>query len=166
MTHPFLSLGAPLLLSVAFLAAPASAQDATMKQCGEKWQAAKAAGTASGTTWPKFLSECRAKTAAADTKPMAAAPAAETRPATTAPAPKSTDAKSAEAKAPAPQPTGAIVFPTSVPAKFATLSAGRGRQKACSEQFQANKSSNANGGLKWIEKGGGYWSLCNAKLKG
>jgi hypothetical protein len=32
--------------------------------------------------------------------------------------------------------------------------------------YQANKATNANGGLKWIQKGGGYWSECNKRLKG
>jgi hypothetical protein len=30
----------------------------------------------------------------------------------------------------------------------------------------ANKATNANGGLRWIERGGGYWSECNRHLKG
>lgn len=30
---------------------------------------------------------------------------------------------------------------------------------------QANKASNGNGGLRWIEKGGGYYSECNKHLK-
>jgi hypothetical protein len=30
----------------------------------------------------------------------------------------------------------------------------------------ANKAANANGGLKWIQKGGGYYSECNKQLKG
>jgi hypothetical protein len=29
-----------------------------------------------------------------------------------------------------------------------------------------NKATNANGGLKWIQKGGGYYSECNKQLKG
>ncbi|MDB5648534.1 MAG: hypothetical protein JWL62_54, partial [Hyphomicrobiales bacterium] len=66
----------------------------------------------------------------------------------------------------APQPTGNIVFPTAVSAKYSTLPVGRARLKTCSDQYQANKTANANGGLKWIEKGGGYWSLCNSKIKG
>jgi hypothetical protein len=28
-----------------------------------------------------------------------------------------------------------------------------------------NKASNGNGGLKWIQKGGGYYSECNKRLK-
>ena len=31
--------------------------------------------------------------------------------------------------------------------------------------YQANKATNANGGLKWMQKGGGYWSECNKYLK-
>ena len=33
------------------------------------------------------------------------------------------------------------------------------------DQYKANKATGGNGGLKWIEKGGGYYSQCNAKLK-
>ena len=36
----------------------------------------------------------------------------------------------------------------------------------CADQFTANKATNANGGLKWIEKGGGYYSECVSRLKG
>jgi hypothetical protein len=36
----------------------------------------------------------------------------------------------------------------------------------CLDQYNANKASNGNGGTKWIEKGGGYYSECNKKLKG
>ena len=130
-----------------------------MKACGEKWQAAKAAGTTGGTTWPKFLAECRS--GAAKTQPAAA-----TSSTSAATAAKAEPAKAAAAaKPPAPQPTGSIVFPNEVSPKFSSLSAGRARRKTCSEQYQANKTNNANGGLKWLEKGGGYWSLCNAKLK-
>jgi hypothetical protein len=36
----------------------------------------------------------------------------------------------------------------------------------CVDQYNANKAGNANGGLKWIQKGGGYYSECTKKLKG
>ncbi len=36
----------------------------------------------------------------------------------------------------------------------------------CLDQYKANKASNGNGGLKWIQKGGGYYSECNKRLKG
>ncbi len=34
------------------------------------------------------------------------------------------------------------------------------------DQYNANKANNTNGGLKWIEKGSGYYSECNKRLKG
>ena len=34
------------------------------------------------------------------------------------------------------------------------------------DQYKANKATNANGGLKWLQKGGGYYSQCVKKLKG
>jgi hypothetical protein len=138
-------------------AAPAAAQDMSMKECGEKWQAAKASGSAAGSTWPKFLAECRAgklgdgKAMSADNNKVDAKPNAKT---------------SETAKASAPQPKGKIEFPTSISPKHSSLAPSKARMKTCSEQYQANKASGSNGGLRWLEKGGGYWSLCNAKLKG
>ena len=40
------------------------------------------------------------------------------------------------------------------------------RTLTCADQFNANKASNGNGGMKWIEKGGGYYSECVVRLKG
>ncbi len=134
-------------------AALAYAQDSAMKVCGEKWQSAKAAGTTAGNNWPKFLAECRSG--------LSAAPAAKP------------DVKPASVPAKTPSqpilpsdPKGSPVLPAAVDAKFASLRPAQARQKTCSEQFQANKASDANAGLRWIQKGGGYWSLCNKKLKG
>jgi hypothetical protein len=53
-----------------------------------------------------------------------------------------------------------------VNSKYSTLSAGKARMETCLDQYKANKASNGNGDLKWIQKGGGYYSQCNAKLKG
>jgi hypothetical protein len=36
----------------------------------------------------------------------------------------------------------------------------------CLDQYKANQATNANGGLKWIQKGGGYYSECNKQLRG
>ncbi|MDB5649036.1 MAG: hypothetical protein JWL62_556 [Hyphomicrobiales bacterium] len=71
MSLNFLRGGAAVaILSAVLLGAvsgPSQAQESIMKQCGDKWQAAKAAGTTGGTTWPKFLSECRSGGGAAAT---------------------------------------------------------------------------------------------------
>jgi hypothetical protein len=63
-------------------------------------------------------------------------------------------------------PAGAAVFPTAISPKYASLKPSDGRMKTCVDQYKANKAGNANGGLKWIQKGGGYWSECSKKLKG
>ena len=58
------------------------------------------------------------------------------------------------------------VFPSAVDAKYSKEKPGRARRKTCLDQYKANKASDANGGLKWLQKGGGYYSQCAKKLKG
>ena len=58
------------------------------------------------------------------------------------------------------------VFPTGVDPKYSKETPARARLKTCSAQYKINKAKDANGGLPWIKKGGGYWSECNKKLKG
>jgi len=58
------------------------------------------------------------------------------------------------------------VFPTAIAPAYAGEKPGKARMKTCDDQYKANKATNANGGLKWIQKGGGYWSECNKRLKG
>jgi hypothetical protein len=57
------------------------------------------------------------------------------------------------------------VFPSSVSSKYSSESAGKARMHTCLDQYNANKASSGNGGLHWIQKGGGYYSQCNTKLK-
>lgn len=64
-----------------------------------------------------------------------------------------------------PIPQGHIIFPTAIFARFAQESAGRARMHTCAAQYDSNKTNNANGGLKWTQRGGGYYSLCNKRLK-
>ena len=58
------------------------------------------------------------------------------------------------------------VFPTAVDSKYSNEKPGRARRKTCLDQYKANKATSANGGLKWLQKGGGYYSQCVKKLKG
>ncbi len=51
-------------------------------------------------------------------------------------------------------------------AQYSKDTAGKQRMETCLDQYKANKANNANGGLKWIQKGGGYYSECNKHLKG
>jgi len=130
------------------------AQALTPQECSAKYQAAKTAGTLNGMKWNDFRkSQCSAEAT------PAAAPAAP------APAP-TTAAKKETAPAPAPVATGNAVFPSAVDAKYAKETAGKARMHTCVDQYNANKATGGNGGLKWIQKGGGYYSECNKRLKG
>jgi hypothetical protein len=131
--------------------APAAAL--TMKECGTKYQAAKKANTLKGQKWNDFRkAQCGDDDASEND--AAAAVADPT------PAPASAGQKPA-----APGRVKAAVFPRAVATKYSEESPGKARLKTCADQYNANKANNANGPLKWIEKGGGYWSQCNAKLK-
>lgn len=153
MFRTFILASASALAFASFTVAPASAL--TMKECSVKYQDAKKANTLKGQKWNDFRkAECGDDDAneadAAAAVPETAAPAATT------------------AAAPAAKPAGkakAAVFPRTVSQKYSNETAGRARLKTCADQYNANKAANANGELKWIEKGGGYWSQCNAKLK-
>lgn len=129
------------------------AQALSTQECSAKYQAAKSAGTLNGQKWNDFRkAECGADAAAAT---PAAAPA---------PAPREV-AKKPEAAPALPMPVGNAVFPSAVNPKYANESAGKARMHTCVDQYRANKETNANGGLKWIQKGGGYYSECNKRLK-
>ncbi|MDO9381980.1 MAG: hypothetical protein Q7T86_03865 [Hyphomicrobiaceae bacterium] len=128
--------------------ATGAASALSTKECSTKYQAAKDAGTLGGKGWQQFRKEqCGADDA----------PAVSTE-------------KSAAVKAPAEKPaaskaSGNAVFPSAIAAKFSSQTPTKQRFNTCLEQYRANKASGANGGLKWVQKGGGYYSQCNAQLK-
>ena len=135
------------------------AQALTMPECSAKYKAAQNAGTLNGQKWNDFRkAECGDAA-----KPAAAA----------AGAPASAEAKPAEAKpaaapktATAPVATGPATFPTAIDAKYSKETPSKARMHTCVDMYNANKSGTGNGGLKWIQKGGGYYSECNKRLKG
>jgi len=157
-----MNINAKILCAVAVsglaaLAVTAPAQALTTQECSAKYQAAKAAGTLGGLKWNDFRkAQCGADATAAPAATPAAAPAAPA-------APK--EAKKPEA-APVAAPSGPAIFPIGVDPKYSKESAGKARMHTCVDQYNANKATNGNGGMKWIEKGGGYYSECNKKLKG
>jgi len=154
-----------LIVAVAGAASPAAAL--TMKECSAKYKAAQAAGTLNNMKWNDFRkAECGADASAAPAATPAAAP-----PPAAAPAPAPKQAKTAPAPKPAPAPAstgnvGNAVFPSAVSSKYSSESAGKARMHTCLDQYNANKAGNGNGGLNWIQKGGGYYSECNKRLKG
>jgi hypothetical protein len=152
------------LAGFAAFAAAAPAQALTMQECSAKYKAAKDGGSLNGQKWNDFRkAECGTEAAATP----AAAPAAPAAPAAEA-KPKKEMAKEAAPAAPtlAPMATGNAVFPNALDPKYAKESAGKARMHTCVDQYNLNKAGTGNGGLKWIEKGGGYYSECNKRLKG
>src|ERR1700741_2790923 len=136
-TRTFLFAAAAI---VAALAMQSSAHALTITECSAKYKDAKAAGTLNGATWNDFRkSQC-------DLAPRKRATSAE--------GPGSTVV------------AANAVFPTAVDSKYSSEKPGRARRKTCLDQYKANKATNANGGLKWLQKGGGYYSQCVKKLKG
>src|SRR5450432_952058 len=161
MTFQAKLLCAAAMAGFVALAAAAPAQALTMQECSAKYKAAKDGGTLNGQKWNDFRkAECSADATATPAAAPAAPKAAEAKP--------KKEAKEAAPLAlpPAPAITGNAVFPNALDPKYAKESAGKARMHTCVDQYNANKTSNGNGGLKWIEKGGGYYSECNKRLKG
>lgn len=145
------------------------AQALTMKECSVKYQAARQGGTLGGMTWNQFRKaqcghEVSAAPAAAPSPAPSPAPTASPSPAPAAPA--APTRRAARPTTSAPTATGRMVFPNAVAAQYEHLAPGRARLLTCRDQYMANKATNANGGLRWIERGGGFWSECNRHLKG
>ena len=139
----------------------------SMHECSVKYRAAQTANTLNGMTWKEFRkAECGAGASAA---PTSTSTKAETAPAT---APTMNTAQPSKSTrifntAPTGGPTNTnAVFPTAVSPKYASKSAGKARMLTCLDHYEANKAGNLNGGLKWIQRGGGYYSVCNKPLKG
>jgi hypothetical protein len=121
----------------------------SMADCSAKYQAAKTANKLNGMKWNDFRkAECGAAAGDDDTVP----------------APTEATYTSEPEKPTATAPKG-VTFPKAISPKFASETPAKGRMHTCLEQYYANKDANTLGGLKWIQKGGGFYSLCNAKLK-
>lgn len=123
-----------------------SAQALTMQQCSAKYKNAQEAGQIKSMKWNQFRkAEC-----GPDADPEVL---------------KSTEAATEEPATPTTKAPSGVTFPHAIAAKYSNESAGKGRMHTCVDAYHANKDKGTLGGLKWIEKGGGYYSLCNAKLK-
>ena len=135
--------------------ASGSALALSAKECSTKYQAAKQAGTLGGQRWNDFRkAECGAD--------AAAAPAATAA----APTPSRPVSPAKPAATVAAAPTGPVSFPSAIDPKYRSETAGKARMHTCLDSYRAAKASGTLGGMRWIDKGGGYYSGCNAKLKG
>jgi hypothetical protein len=131
-----LALAAGLLFG---MAAAANAQS-VMKQCGELWQAAKAAGTTNGATWPQFLAQCRAQLSSG----------AATAALTPTPAQPQTGSLFPWQQPAAPPPTAA---PT-------TAVSNQSIMKQCGAQWQSAKAAGTTNGETWPQ----FLKECRSRL--
>ena len=136
-TRKFLFVAAAVAAVLA-MQSPASAL--TLTECSAKYKDAKAAGTLNGASWNDFRkSQCDL-----------------------APSKRSASVAGSDVTIVATN----AVFPAALDAKYSNEKPGRARRKTCLDQYKANKATNANGGMKWLQRGGGYYSQCVKKLKG
>lgn len=119
---------------------PASAEQISIKECSAKFRVAKESGNAA--KWTEFRkTECGID-------------------------PEPTRDTTGQALAATPRIiSDSVTFPPEVDQKFASETPAKQRQKTCLEAYHANKAASTLDGLRWIEKGGGYYSMCNARLK-
>jgi hypothetical protein len=133
--------------SVAVFAMTAgSASALTMKECSAKYKIAQKDGSAKDMKWNDFRkAQCGADA--------------------TAEPEVSTATNEEPAKSTVTAPAG-VKFPTAISSKYSAEKPGKARLHTCVDSYHENKTANTLNGLKWIQKGGGFYSLCNAKLKG
>lgn len=137
-------------------ALPAPAADApiahlSMADCSAKYQAAKAANTLNGQKWNDFRkTACVTDSQDAPDQADVVANFDPIEPplVSTAKAPKG------------------VKLPSIISSQYANESAGKARMHTCVDAYHVNKDNGTLNGLKWIQKGGGFYSLCNSRLKG
>jgi hypothetical protein len=134
-----------LLAAAAFTSMPLAAL--SMRECSAAYRDAQKSGTLGGMSWQDF-------------RKARCGPGAATG-AQTGPKPAPGPAPGGSAYLP-----GSAVFPSAIAPRYSDKTPGKARWQTCLDQYRLNKASNANGGLKWIQKGGGYYSECNRRLKG
>jgi hypothetical protein len=137
-----------ILASVSLLGAIAFATPSaalSMKECSAKYKAAQADGSAKDVKWNDFRKAQCGPDATAEPDVTLATEEEPAKPSMTAPK--------------------GVKFPTAVSTKYSSESPGKARMHTCVDAYHQNKDANTLNGLKWIQKGGGFYSLCNAKLK-
>lgn len=153
-----LALNATVLAVAGFGCIGFAQAETVIQQCGQQYQAAKAAGTLNGMTWNQFRSDCSAKLKA---QPAAASAPAAATPAAAAPANPLNPTPAAAPAAPASTTTAA--GSGTKPAVSAGRAAFVVRERECGTEWRANKVSllAQTPGLTWPK----YLSQCNARLK-
>lgn len=153
-------------LAGAALLAPTGASALTMEECSAKYEAAKKADTLKGMSWNDFRkAEC-----GTDAKPLAekADKSSKSEKSDKSAKSEKSDKSAKSDKSDKEESKGdpsKATYPKAVSSKYSKEKASKARMHTCLDQYNANKEKNANGGLNWIQKGGGYYSECNKRLK-
>jgi hypothetical protein len=131
-----------LLGSLAFVTPSAAL---TMKECSAKYKSAQADGSAKDVKWNDFRKAQCGPDATAEPEVTMSSGEEPAKPTMTAPS--------------------GVKFPSAISTKYSKETPGKARMHTCVDSYHENKDANSLNGLKWIQKGGGFYSLCNAKLK-
>lgn len=163
-----ISIATLAALSLAPFVLSSAANATTMAECSTKYKAAQTAGTLNGMKWNDFRkAQCGSDSAAAAMTPASTKMAAKKPSAMSTsqePTADNTENVPEPAKTTAKAPKG-VVFPSKVDTKYSTETAGKARMHTCLDQYKADKADNSLNDLAWIQKGGGFYSICNSKLK-
>ena len=181
---------ASMQLKTVNVAPTADAAGPSIEECSVRYQSAKAANTLGNLTWNEFRKAgCPAngaateavfpKEAAAQTAPAAGAKVSERECSARYRAAKdagilgeltwnqfrkggcpTTTANAAGSM----MTTMGSIFPIGIAPKYAAMHAGKARRRTCLDQYRANKAAGITQ-ARWTEKGGGYYSECNKRLK-
>lgn len=140
------------VLCAALAAAPALAAEPadnptrplSFKACGAQYRAAKADGTLNGRKWLDYRRDvCRI------TAPFYRPAAAVVR----------SEAVRSEA-------VRRLEFPAALASEFSGETPWKARMRTCLKSYREAKQAGTLYGVRWVEKGGGYYSLCAARLRG
>lgn len=135
---------------LASLDGPSGGKRLTMAECSARYKAAKSAGTLNGMKWNDFR---KAECGAAAAEDLSAPSLDEV-------------IYRGEPEKPSKKAPRGVSFPSTISSKYANETPAKARMRTCLEHYYANKDAGTLNGLRWIQKGGGYYSLCNARLRG
>lgn len=159
-----ISLMVTALVSGSLLAGNA-AHAVSSKECHQQFTAAKKAGNVKGQSFKEYkAANCKDNDAVKNSSKKEEAKKSEVSKETNVKK-DSSDKKATTKEVASSSVASDAVFPNAVDAKYAKEKEGAARMHTCLDQYHANKASNKNGNLKWIQKGGGYYSECIKHLK-
>jgi len=138
----------PLAALLILMVAPAMAQEAatvvkplSLKECGANYRAAKADGSLGDRKWADYRRSACGITATPNRQSPARSEAAMS------------------------ETTRRLTFPANLAKEFSDRKPWEARMRTCLKTYREAKKAGTLFGVRWVEKGGGYYSLCSARLR-